>query len=96
MLTLPASRSSAAGTQSADLTVMVHFPGVQFQFDLFGERKDCISHQPDWKECPARRIYPSRKALCCYLQSAQFSAKFKIIRAEFHVNQLQVKSTNMN
>ena len=28
------------------------------------------------------------KALCYCLQSAQFSAKFEIIRAEFHVNQL--------
>ena len=43
---------------------------------------------PDWKECSARRIYPPRKALCYCLQSAQFSAKFEIIRAEFHVKQL--------
>ena len=43
LLTLPASHSTAAGTQSEDLTVTVHFPGIQF--DLFGQRKDCISHQ---------------------------------------------------
>ena len=45
LLTLPASHSTAAGTQSEDLTVTVHFPGIQFQFDLFGQQKDCISHQ---------------------------------------------------
>ena len=44
--------------------------------------KKWVWYGPDWKECPAR------KALCYYLQSAQFSAKFKIIRAEFHINQL--------
>ena len=42
LLTLPASRSTASDTIYLKIWLL-HYPGIHF--DLFGQRKDCVSHQ---------------------------------------------------